>query len=253
MSGPVVVAQSGATVRIESAEPSPPPAQRGGQIVVGELPGAPPAFVERDAVDRLTTMFASGGGVAAVSTLTGGRGAGKTQVAAQYAREAIDEGIEMVAWISADDQSRLQGGLAEVARRLDVADPEGDSETSAQRLRDALAVCRTPSVLVLDNANDPDLIRRYLPATGVTRVIITSTDHAFSALGADITVDKFDRAQSLAYLQERTGLDDEDGANGLADDSMTYRSRSPRQPPSSSSKAKPMTCTSSDFAPYPWR
>jgi tetratricopeptide (TPR) repeat protein len=217
ISGTIVVAQSGAIVRIEGLEPSPPPAQRGAQIVVGELPGVPPVFVQRDAVGRLAEVFADGGGVAAVSALTGGRGTGKTQVAAQYAREAIAEGIELVAWISADDESRLLAGLAEVAHRLDIADQEGDSEASALRLRDALAVRRSPSVLVLDNATHRNTIWRYLPATGATRVIITSTDHAFSSLGTEITVDKFDRARSLVYLRQRTGLDD-DGANKLADE-----------------------------------
>ena len=218
VTGPVVLAQPGATVRIENSNPAPPAPQRGEQVVVGELPGAPPAFVERDVVARLADVLADGGGIAAVSALTGSRGAGKTQVAAQYAREAVAQGIELVAWVSAHNHSRMLAGLAEVARRVGVADPEGDSEISARRLRDALAARSTPSVLVFDNATDPDMIRRYLPATGTTRVIITSIDHAFASLGADITVDSFDRSQSLVYLRARTGLHVDDGADRLAEE-----------------------------------
>jgi hypothetical protein len=49
-------------------------------------------------------------------------------------------------------------------------------------------------------------------------VIITSTDRAFTALGSDVSVDRFARTQSLTYLQQRTNLTDERGANAVADE-----------------------------------
>jgi tetratricopeptide (TPR) repeat protein len=217
-SAPLVIAHSGVTVQVGSSGATSAPVPRPGQIVVGELPGAPPAFVAREAVDRLTAVFAAGERVAAVSALTGGRGAGKTQVAAQYAREAVADGVELVAWVSAVDQNRLLAGLAEVAQSLGVTDPEGDSETSAKRLRDTLAVRTTPGVMVLDNASDPEAVRRYLPTTGATRVIITSTDRAFASLGSEIDVGVFDRPQSIAYLSQRTGLTDDSGANAVSEE-----------------------------------
>ncbi len=168
------------------------------------------------AVNRLAEVFTADARVAVVSALTGQRGAGKTQVAAAYARQAVVDGVELVAWVSADDLNRLLAGLAEVARGLAVADPEGDSEKSAARLRDALATRTTPAVLVLDNASDPQAVRHYLPTTGATRVIITSTDRAFARLGADVAVDRFERRQSLAYLSQRTSMADDLGADAVA-------------------------------------
>ena len=188
---------------------------RAGQVVVGELPSAPPAFVMREAVDRLAAAFAADSSIA-VSVLTGGRGTGKTQIAAQYAREAVANGIELVAWVSAVDQNRLLAGLADVANRLGVADPKGDSEASAGRLRDMLAARTAPAVLVFDNACDPQVLRHYLPTTGATQVVITSTDRAFSSLGSEIAVDVFDEPQAIAYLSKRTGVVDESGANAVA-------------------------------------
>ena len=208
--------QPAEAVTFTSVEPLPAPAQQEDQIRVGDLPGTPPAFVARDAVDRLAEVFEKGGGVASVSALTGGRGAGKTQVAAQYARQAAAEGVSLVAWVSADDHDRLLAGLSELADRLGVADPEGDSEVSAKRARDALAARTAPSILVLDNATDPDVVRPYLPTTGATRVIITSNDQAFARLGEGIDVGVFDPEQSIAYLQQRTGLNDETGAKAVA-------------------------------------
>ncbi len=189
-----------------------------GQIVVGELPGRPPVFVKRDAAGRLAKAFADGGGVAAVSSLTGGRGSGKTQVAAQYARQAVAEGVGLVAWVSAEDRVRMLSDLGEVARRMGVEDPDGDSEVSAKRLRDALASRIDPAVMVFDNAIDPKLVEAYLPGAGAVRVIITSTHQAFASFGTSILVDRFDREQSLAYLNQRTQLADDEGADELANE-----------------------------------
>ena len=214
--GPVVVAGAGSHVTIQSLAAEPAPAEREGQIVVGDVPGAPPVFVARAAVEELTELFAGGGRVASVSALVDARGAGKTQVAAAYARQAYADGAELVAWVSADDHDRLVAGLAEVARRLGVVDPEMDSESAARALRDALATRTRRAVLVIDNAVDPGDVRGYLPATGAVRTIITSNDRAFAAIGTPIEVGVFDRAQSVAYLRERTGLEDDAGADAVA-------------------------------------
>jgi tetratricopeptide (TPR) repeat protein len=204
-------------VYVQSQLPAPAPAQAEGQIVVGELPGTPPVFIARSAVDNLHAVFASGASVATVTTVSGSRGAGKTQVAAEYARRAITESVPLVAWVSAEDQGRLLAGLAEVASRLGVADPEGDSERSAARLRDELATRAEPGVLVLDNATDPDAVRPYLPSAGSTQILITTTNRGFASMGSEILVQPFDREQSVAYLMQRTGLDNKPGAETVAD------------------------------------
>ena len=185
------------------------------RIVVGELPGAPPALIARDALAEMVEVFDAGGRVVVVC---GGRGTGKTQVAAEYARTAVADGVELVAWVSGEDHERLLFGLAEVARGLGVADPEGDSEASARRLRDALNARAAAGVLVIDNATDPPVVRRYLPTTGQTRVIITSTDRAFRAAGTEIEVDVFDPADSVVYLTERTRLAADAGAQAVAEE-----------------------------------
>jgi hypothetical protein len=94
--------------------------------------------------------------------------------------------------------------------------PQGDSATSAQRLRQHLEGRNEAALLVIDNATDPDAVRPLLPATGHTQVIITSTDHAFQALGQMVDVDVYSRDESVRHLYQRTGLDDPQGADELA-------------------------------------
>ena len=87
-----------------------------------------------------------------------------------------------MAWVSAEDRGQFLAGLSELARRLEVEDPDGDHEVSAGRLRDILAARTEQAVLVLDNATDPQLVRHFVPAMGATQVIITSTDQSFAAV-----------------------------------------------------------------------
>ena len=48
--------------------------------------------------------------------------------------------------------------------------------------------------------------------------MITSTDQAFTELGMAVPVDTYTRDESHGYLRDRTGLDDDTGADGVADE-----------------------------------
>jgi tetratricopeptide (TPR) repeat protein len=190
-------------------------AVRPGQVVVGEIPQEPATFVTRVTVSRLADA-AGGGRVAVVCAVTGLRGVGKTQIAAAYARARVSEGWGLVGWVNAETRDVLVDGLKRVAEGLGVADPEGDSLESARRLRAYLQTRTEKGLLVLDNATDPDGLRPFLPATGGTQVVVTTTDRAFAELGQPVDVSAFARPQSVGYLRARTGLADEDGADAVA-------------------------------------
>ena len=188
---------------------------RAGQVVVGEIPREPPGFVARKTLSHLTEA-AERGRVAVVCALTGMRGVGKTQVAAAYARTRVNEGWGLVGWVNAETRDTLLSGLARIAERLGVADPEGDSLESARRLREHLQTRPGEGLVVFDNATDPDGLRPFLPATGTIQIVVTSTDQAFVEFGEAVEVAAFTRQESLAYLRARTELDDQIGANAVA-------------------------------------
>jgi tetratricopeptide (TPR) repeat protein/uncharacterized membrane protein (UPF0136 family) len=188
-----------------------------GPVVVGELPREPAAFVTRDQLGDLERAL-QGSRVGVVCALTGLRGVGKTHVAAAYARARIADGWGLVGWVDAETTDSLVGGLARVAEALGVADSDGDSLKSAENLRGHLQSRRAPGLLVLDNALEPDVVRRFLPAVGSTQIVITTGESAFSTFGQPVEVGQFSRDQSLGYLRERTGLEDGEGAARVANE-----------------------------------
>jgi tetratricopeptide (TPR) repeat protein len=185
-----------------------------GPVVVGDVPGQAAAFQAREGVLERLLAGGSEPGRSVVLAVTGMRGVGKTQVAAACARRCIDEKWRLVAWVGADTAATVMDGLAQVAAAVGVAQGATQQDT-AMALRHWLEAHGERCLVVFDNAGDPGALRRYLPAAGEARVIVTSTSQTVAGLGTHIGVGVFSDAEALAYLRERTGLGD-GGARELA-------------------------------------
>lgn len=188
-------------------------------VVVGSIPQPPPAFQTR--AELLAELAAAGPGVPVIRVVTGMRGVGKTQVAAAYARRCVDAHWRLVAWINAGDAAAAVTSLALVAYRLGLVQQstgvEAPSpEASSQLVRSWLEAAGGRCLLVFDNVADLAALRDYLPAAGQAQVIITSAIAGAASLGRPVPVDVFSQPESLAFLAQRTGLADGDGAGKLA-------------------------------------
>jgi tetratricopeptide (TPR) repeat protein len=182
--------------------------------VVGNIPQAPPGFQPRAGL--LAELDRAGGPV--IRAVTGIQGAGKTQLAAAYARAKLAAGWRLVAWVNAADPAVLRAGLAAVAEELGLADDRtgrggGDAGPA---VRDRLERDGRRCLVVFDNALDADGIRPLLPARGSARVLITGSRRPVAGLGACLPVDVFSPDEALAFLAQRTGLADTAGASALA-------------------------------------
>lgn len=186
------------------------------QLVVGEIPRRPTSFQPRAS---LYAQLKEAPGVAVVTALTGGRGIGKTHLAAAFARDRIADGWPVVSWIVAEDAGQALGGMDRLGRALGLAERGDDSLTAAREARQWLETrADSRCLVVFDNVPDAAVVRPWLPAVGAARIIITSTNQSCGELGIPVPVDVFSSEEAGDYLRERTGLGDEAGARALAEE-----------------------------------
>jgi hypothetical protein len=184
------------------------------QLVVGDIPAPPPGLQPRPALLAQLNRASQKPPV----VLTGIWGAGKTQLAATYARARLADSWRLIAWINARNSETLLAGLAAVAEAAGLlagGSRQGPAETG-QAVREWLEADGSFRLLVFDDVEDPGLLQPFVPAAGEARVLITSAREPIAELGTSVPVGVFSAEEALALLGGRTGLADEDGALALA-------------------------------------
>lgn len=186
------------------------------QVVIGEIPQEPTGFQPRSDLLAELDEAAAGPRVSVVHAVTGMRGVGKTHLAATYARARLRDGWRLVAWLNAEDITAMLGGLATVAGKLELNVGVGDIGEAGVAVRQWLEKDGSRCLLVFDNATDPHELHPFIPAAGGARILITTTEQTMTDLGVGIPVDVFSDEEALAFLTDRTGYTDTEGARILA-------------------------------------
>ena len=107
------------------------PKLRSGQLVVGDIPREPVALqAPPHLIDELRRTLEQTG-TTAITAISGLSGTGKTQLAADYARQAIRDGWPIVVWVRATSERQLTAGLADLAAKVRVFSPGSDAARSA--------------------------------------------------------------------------------------------------------------------------
>lgn len=146
--------------------------------------------------------------------LTGLSGAGKTETALELAYRRVLAG-RVAWWIPAEDPTRTAAGIADLAAALDITPCRREQDTHAELWK---ALDRLPGwVLVFDNADDPDLLARFLPTAVHGDVVITPRNPSWRRLAEPVVVPIMDRRESVGYLTWRSGDPDATGADALAE------------------------------------
>jgi tetratricopeptide (TPR) repeat protein len=140
--------------------------------------------------------------------LSGLGGVGKTQAAVEYAYRHKDE-YTAVLWTFADTEQSVRGGFGRIAALLNL--PEKDA-TEQAKVTEAVQhwLEENPGwLLVFDNADDPGVLKAFLPQQEKGHLLLTSRAHQFQKLGifSPREVDVLSPKEAREFLLLRTGKD----------------------------------------------
>jgi tetratricopeptide (TPR) repeat protein len=151
------------------------------------------------------------------NALFGLGGVGKTQLAAEYAHRYRSE-YRLVWWIPADDETSVVRSFVSLAAKLGVAERD-DAGGTVHAALEALRQDPWPGhwLLIFDNAEDPDIVRNYLPG-GWGHVLITSRSRQWKdEVRATVQVGPFSMDEGVSLLTQRWKGIDREHAVRLAD------------------------------------
>jgi tetratricopeptide (TPR) repeat protein len=171
----------------------------------GSIPQRNPNFTGRAELLRELKERLEGGMTAVLpEALHGMGGVGKTQVVVEYVyRNASD--YDVVWWIPAERPAQIANAMVDLATRLNLLSAQTEAAVAIPAVREALRIGRPyPKwLLVFDNADSPETVRRYFPMGGPGHILVTSRNPQWASVARAVEVDVFERDESKQLLQRR--------------------------------------------------
>ncbi|TDC73817.1 tetratricopeptide repeat protein [Streptomyces hainanensis] len=174
--------------------------------VMGNVPPKNPNFTGRESLLAAVEEQLRADETAAVlpHALHGMGGVGKSQIAIEYVYRHSHE-YNVIWWIPAEQDSLILGALADLARALNL-DVGPQANTAVPAVREALRSGKPYDnwLLVFDNAEDIETVRGYFPTGGPGKIIVTSRNRDWERVANPLTVNIFERHESVALLRRRS-------------------------------------------------
>ena len=128
-------------------------------------------------------------------SLHGRPGVGKTAIAVELSYR-VQSSFDHVLWLRANDGIHLSHSFHEAARSLGIVNDRAanhDHENSRIRLLEWLSTTKTSWLLVFDDADEPEILRSFLPEHCLGTILITTRRH----IPEDLVASCFQRTREI--------------------------------------------------------
>jgi tetratricopeptide (TPR) repeat protein len=133
-------------------------------------------------------------------------GVGKTQIAVEYAWRHRDE-YTAVLWCFVETEQSVRGGYAAIAALLDLPEKESQEQAKVTEAVKHWLEQNSGWLLVLDNADDPAMLKPFLPQQGKGHTLLTSRAYSFQKIGlvSPREINVLSPGEAREFLLRRTG------------------------------------------------
>jgi tetratricopeptide (TPR) repeat protein len=172
----------------------------------------------RATLDGLRAALIKGGSLGAIQVVAGLGGIGKTQTVVEYAYQYRDD-YAAVFWVRADTEVDLAEGFNEIAKDVDLIERNSLDENEIRYAVTSWLSGNSDYLLIFDNADNPALVRPYIPVDPKGHLILTSRAVDFDFLeGAEsvIYLSTLAPEDALEFLFTRIGLRMDDASEHAA-------------------------------------
>jgi tetratricopeptide (TPR) repeat protein len=174
-------------------------------------------FTGREELLRdLRASLTSGQPAALTQAIKGLGGVGKTQLAVEYAYRHAAE-YQVVWWMRSEEAATLAADYTALAPALGLPGETIADQNIVREVVRRWLEQHQDWLLIFDNAEEPALLRPYLPQRAKGHILITSRNQSWGSLASPLSVHVFEPAEACQFLMERTGQADEAAAAALAE------------------------------------
>src|SRR2546421_12859283 len=132
-------------------------------------------------------------------------GIGKTQTAVEYAYRYRHE-YRFVLWIRAATRDTLIFDFVTIAKMLQLPEKDEQDHTITVAAVKRWLMEHESWLLILDNADDLDVIHGSLPTGNNGHILITTRTQAVGSIGRSIEVEKMDGEEGTLFLMRRARI-----------------------------------------------
>ena len=137
--------------------------------------------------------------------MSGLGGIGKTQIAVEYAYRYHQE-YQAVLWTRAESHEALISSFVEIARLLDLSQKEEQDQTITVQAVKRWLQDNNEWLLILDNADEPKVVREFLPTKCAGHILLTTRVQALGGLAQRIEIDTFAPELGALFLLRRATI-----------------------------------------------